>query len=207
MTADAFEAVSSRQHGHVQAVLSMMRHLGFEKLLASTSSKERDLVVGMITARILDPESKLATTRWWHTTTLPEILGVSDADEDDLYDAMDWLLQRQGHIEKKLAARHLKEGGMALYDLSSSYFEGSTCPLAALGHSRDGKKGTLQVNYGLLADEQGRPVSVSVFPGNTGDTTTLMPQVRQVKDDFGIETIVMVGDRAGQGAAGICQVV
>jgi len=184
-----------------------MRHLGFEKLLASTSSKERDLVVGMITARILDPESKLATTRWWHTTTLPEILGVSDADEDDLYDAMDWLLQRQGHIEKKLAARHLKEGGMALYDLSSSYFEGSTCPLAALGHSRDGKKGTLQVNYGLLADEQGRPVSVSVFPGNTGDTTTLMPQVRQVKDDFGIETIVMVGDRAGQGAAGICQVV
>ncbi|OYV66591.1 MAG: transposase, partial [Deltaproteobacteria bacterium 21-66-5] len=126
---------------------------------------------------------------------MPEILGVSDADEDDLYDAMDWLLQRQGHIEKKLSARHLKEGGMALYDLSSSYFEGATCPLAALGHSRDGKKGTLQVNYGLLTDDRGRPVSISVFAGNTGDPKTLMPQVHKMKEDFGIKTMVLVGDR------------
>ena len=194
-SADAFEAIASRHHGHVQAVLAAMKRLGFEGVLASTSSRERDLVVSMIVARILDPESKLATTRWWHTTTLPDILGVSDADEDDLYDAMDWLLKRQGHIEKKLAARHLKEGGMALYDLSSSYFEGTTCPLAALGHSRDGKKGTLQVNYGLLTDDHGRPVSVSVFAGNTGDPKTLMPQVQKIKGDFGIKTMVLVGDR------------
>lgn len=191
----AFEAIASLHHGHVQAVMAAMKHLGLEDLIASVPSRERDLTVGMIVARILDPDSKLATTRWWNTTTLPDILGINDADEDDLYDAMDWLLQRQGHIEKKLAARHLTEGGMALYDLSSSYFEGTTCPLAALGHNRDGKKGKLQVNYGLLTDDRGRPVSVSVFKGNTGDPKTLMPQVRKVKDDFGIKTVVLVGDR------------
>lgn len=192
---DTFEAIASRHHGHVQAVLAAVKHLGVEHLIASTSSRERDLVLGMIAARILEPDTKLATTRWWHTTTLPEILGVSDADEDDLYGAMDWLLKRQGRIEKKLAARHLKEGGMALYDLSSSYFEGVTCPLAALGHNRDGKKGKLQVNYGLLTDNRGRPVSVSVYAGNTGDPKTLMPQVQKVKGDFGIKTVVLVGDR------------
>ena len=192
---ERFEIVASAHHGHVAAVHTAMKRLGFEELIASRPCRERDLVVAMIAARILDPESKLATTRWWHTTTLPEILGVSDADEDDLYDAMDWLLQRQGHIEKKLAARHLKEGGMALYDLSSSYFEGTTCPLAALGHSRDGKKGTLQVNYGLLTDDRGRPVSISVFAGNTGDPKTLMPQVQKIKKDFGVKTMVLVGDR------------
>jgi transposase len=192
---ERFEIVASAHHGHVEAVRAAMKRLSFDELLASRPCRERDLVAGMIAARILDPESKLATTRWWHTTTLPEILGVSDADEDDLYDAMDWLLQRQGHIEKKLAARHLKEGGMALYDLSSSYFEGATCPLAALGHSRDGKKGTLQVNYGLLTDDRGRPVSISVFAGNTGDPKTLMPQVHKMKEDFGIKTMVLVGDR------------
>jgi len=192
---ERFEIVASAHHGHVEAVRAAMKCLSFDELLASRPCRERDLVVSMIAARILDPESKLATTRWWHTTTLPEILGVSDADEDDLYDAMDWLLQRQGYIEKKLAARHLKEGGMALYDLSSSYFEGTTCPLAALGHSRDGKKGTLQVNYGLLTDDRGRPVSISVFAGNTGDPKTLMPQVQKIKKDFGIKTMVLVGDR------------
>lgn len=191
----AFEAIASFHHGHVQAVLAAMKHLGFEGLIASVPSRERDLAVGMIASRILDPDSKLATTRWWRTTTLPDILEVTDADEDNLYDAMDWLLQRQGHIEKKLAARHLTEGGMALYDLSSSYFEGSTCPLAALGHNRDGKKGKLQVNYGLLTDNRGCPVSVSVFKGNTGDPKTLMPQVRKMKEDFGIKTVVLVGDR------------
>jgi len=192
---NAFEAISSRHHGNARAVLTTMRHLGFEELIASTRSRERNLILGMVAARILEPDSKLAPTRWWHTTTLPEDLGVIDADEDDLYDAMDWLLKRQPHIEKKLAARHLTEGGLVLFDLTSSYFEGVTCPLAALGKSRDGKKGTLQVNWGLLTDERGRPVAVSVFKGNTGDPKTLIPQVRKVKEDFGIKTMVIVGDR------------
>ena len=192
---DLFEAISSWHHGHVDAVLRAIKRLGFDQLLASTRSRERDLVVAMVAARILEPDSKLATTRWWNTTTLPADLGVVDADEDDLYDAMDWLLKRQPRIEKKLAARHLKEGGLVLFDLTSSYFEGVTCPLAALGKNRDGKKGKLQVNWGLLTDERGRPVAVSVFKGNTGDPKTLIPQVRKVKEDFGIETMAMVGDR------------
>jgi transposase len=192
---DRFEAISSWHHGHVDAVLRAMKRLGFEQLISATHSRERDLVLGMVAARILEPDSKLATTRWWHTTTLPKELGVADADEDDLYDAMDWLLKRQPRIEGKLAARHLKEGGLVLFDLTSSYFEGVTCPLAALGKDRDGKKGKLQVNWGLLSDERGRPVAVSVFKGNTGDPKTLMPQVRKVKEDFGIATLVMVGDR------------
>ncbi|PIP83697.1 MAG: transposase, partial [Elusimicrobia bacterium CG22_combo_CG10-13_8_21_14_all_63_91] len=127
---NAFEAISSRHHGNARAVLTTMRHLGFEELIASTRSRERNLILGMVAARILEPDSKLAPTRWWHTTTLPEDLGVIDADEDDLYDAMDWLLKRQPRIEKKLAARHLTEGGLVLFDLTSSYFEGVTCPLA-----------------------------------------------------------------------------
>jgi transposase len=172
-----------------------MRRLGFEALLASRPSRERALAVAMIVARILEPDSKLATTRWWHTTTLPADLGVRDADEDDLYAAMDWLLARQARIERKLAARHLKEGGLVLYDLTSSYFEGTTCPLAAFGHDRDGKKGKLQVNYGLLSDARGCPVAVSVFPGNTGDPTTLLPEVERVRADFGIGQLVLVGDR------------
>ena len=149
----------------------------------------------MVAARILQPHSKLATTRWWHVTTLPEILGVCDATEDDLYDAMDWLLARQERIEKKLAARHLRENGLVLYDLTSSYFEGITCPLAALGHNRDGRKGKLQVNYGLLASPRGCPVSVSVYEGHTGDPTTLLEQVAKVRDAFGIKNLVLVGDR------------
>ncbi len=192
---DAFEAVASLQHGHVQAVLDAMRRLGFAKLIASRPSRQRDLIVAMVVARILEPDSKLATTRWWHLTTLPATLGVTDADEDDLYAAMDWLLERQDRIEKKLAGRHLDEYGIALYDLSSSYFEGVTCPLAALGHNRDGKKGKLQVNYGLLTNPRGIPVSISVFEGNTGDPKTLLPQVGKVRKDFGIERFVMVGDR------------
>jgi len=177
---DAFEALASLHHGHVQAVLDAMRRLGFAPLIASRPSPQRDRVVAMVVARILEPDSKLATTRWWHLTTLPATLGVTDAGEDDLYAAMDWLLERQDRIEKKLAGRHLDEDGIALYDLSSSYFEGVTCPLAALGHNRDGKKGKLQVNYGLLTNPRGIPVSVSVFEGNTGDPKTLLPQVTQV---------------------------
>ena len=192
---DLFEAVASPHHGHVQAVRTAMQRLGFDPLLAARPSRERNLVVAMVAARILEPDSKLATTRWWHITTLPETLGVADADEDDLYTAMDWLLARQERIEQKLAARHLTAGGLVLYDLTSSYFEGTTCPLAAFGHDRDGKKGKLQVNYGVLTDARGCPVAVSVYEGNTGDPKTLLPQVARVRERFGIEQMVLVGDR------------
>ncbi len=194
-TADAFDAIRSPHHGHVKAVRIAMKRLGFDTLINSQPCWERDLVVTMVAARILEPGSKLATTRWWHTTTLPETLGVADADEDELYVAMDWLLERQERIEKRLAGRHLNEGGLVLYDLSSSYFEGVTCPLAAFGHDRDGKKGKLQVNYGLLTDERGCPVAVSVFEGNKSDSKTLMLQVHMMRNRFGIETLVLVGDR------------
>ena len=190
-----FDVFSSQHHGHIQAVRTAMKQLRFDNLIASRCTRERDLVVAMVVARILESESKLATTRWWHTTTLPEDLGVVEATEDDLYQAMDWLLDRQGRIEKKLAVRHLEEGGLVLYDLSSSYFEGVTCPLAARGYSRDKKKGKLQVNYGLLTDQRGCPVSISVFSGNTGDPTTLMPQVTKVKEQFKLDSLVLVGDR------------
>lgn len=194
---DAFEIVEggSRFHGHVDAVMTAMKRLGLPALVSSRPSRQRDLVLAMIVARILEPKSKLATTRWWSDTTLPETLNVSDADEDDLYEAMDWLLDRQPHIEKKLAARHLDDDGLALYDLTSSYFEGVTCSLAAFGHNRDGKKGKLQVNYGLLTNKQGIPISVSVFEGNVGDPKTLLPQVDKVRDTFGIDRFVLVGDR------------
>jgi transposase len=172
-----------------------MRRLGLTSLLASKPCRERERVEAMVAARIIAPHTKLATTRWWHTTTLAEDFGVADADEDDLYAAMDWLLARQDTIQKKLAARHLSEGGLVLYDLSSSYFEGSCCPLAKLGFSRDGKKGTLQVNYGLLTDARGCPVAVSVYEGNVADSQTLMPEVQRLRDQFGIEQLVMVGDR------------
>jgi len=194
-TEDLFEVVASAQHGNVQAVLAAMKRLGMERLLGSKPSRERRLVMGMIAARILEPQSKLATTRWWHTTTLPQELEVADATEDDLYAAMDWLLKGQERIEKRLAARHLERGGLALYDLSSSYFEGESCPLAKRGYSRDGKRGTLQVNYGLLTDQRGCPVSVSVYAGNTGDAKTLLPVVGKLRGDFGLDSVVMVGDR------------
>ncbi len=192
---DLFESIRSPHHGAVEAVRIAMRRLGFDKLIASKQSPERDLVEAMVAARILEPTSKLATTRWWHNTTIPEMFGVADADEDHLYAAMDWLVERQEGIERKLAARHLEEGGLVLYDLSSSYFEGEKCPLAAFGHNRDGKKGKLQVNYGLLTDERGCPVAVSVFEGNQSDSKTLMLQVDTMRDRFSINTLVLVGDR------------
>jgi hypothetical protein len=192
---DLFEVVASPHHGHVQAVWTAMQRLDFDTLLAARPSRERALVVAMVAARILEPDSKLATTRWWHTTTLPTLLSVQDADEDALYGALDWLLARQERIEQKLAARHLREGGLVLYDLTSSYFEGTTCPLAAFGHDRDGKKGKRQVNYGVLTDARGCPVAGAVFPGNTGDPTTLLPQVERVQERFGIARLVLVGDR------------
>ena len=193
--ADRFEAIASRAHGHVQALRVAMQRLNFASLVASKPCRERDLVLAMVASRIVAPHTKLATTRWWHTTTLADDFGVADANEDDLYAAMDWLLARQDTIQQKLAARHLSAGGLVLYDLSSSYFEGSTCPLAKRGYSRDGKKGTLQVNYGLLTDARGCPVAVSVHEGNTADSKTFMPEVERLREQFGIERMVMVGDR------------
>jgi transposase len=193
--AQPFEAIASPSHGHVQAVALTLQRLGLAGVLASKPCRERELVLAMLGARILAPHTKLATTRWWHTTTLAEEFGVVDADEDDLYAAMDWLLARQDAIQSKLAARHLSKGGLVLYDLSSSYFEGSTCALAKLGHNRDGKSGLLQVNYGLLTDARGCPVAVSVYEGNVSDSKTLMPEVKRLREDFGIERFVLVGDR------------
>ena len=191
----AFESVRSTSHGHVQAVMLTLQRLEFASLVASKPCRERDLVLAMVAARILQPHTKLATTRWWHSTTLAEEFGVLDADEDDLYAALDWLLAHQDTIQKKLAGRHLSEGGLVLYDLSSSYFEGTTCPLGKLGHNRDGKSGLLQVNYGLLTDARGCPVAVSVYEGNVSDSKTLMPEVKRLREDFGIEQFVLVGDR------------
>ena len=192
---EAFEIASSRAHGHVQGVSLAMQRLGFASLLAAKPCRERELVLAMVASRIVSPATKLATTRLWHTSTLAEEFGVSDASEDDLYAAMDWLLAAQDRIQKKLAARHLKDDGLVLYDLSSSYFEGSHCPLAKLGYSRDGKRGTLQVNYGLLTDDRGCPVALSVYEGNTADSKTFLPQVKRMREEFGIQRMVMVGDR------------
>jgi transposase len=149
----------------------------------------------MIVERLLHGSSKLASTRLWHTTTLAEEVGVGDADEDDLYDAMLWLLGRQKQIEKKLAARHLQQGGMVFYDLSSSYYYGRTCPLAEYGHSRDRKKGLPIIVYGMLADPEGRPISVEVYPGDRTDPTTVPDQVRTLRESFGLKRVVLVGDR------------
>ena len=192
---DAFEIVRSRAHGSVQAVLEAFRQLGLARLLASQPSPQRDLVCAMIAARILQPHTKLATSRWWHSTSLPDFFDLRDATADDLYAAMDWLLQRQHRIQAKLARRHFANGGLVLLDLSSSYFEGSACPLARYGHNRDGKKGKLQVNYGLLCELQGRPVAVTVFEGNVGDPRTVMPAVKQLRRRFGLTRVVLVGDR------------
>ena len=190
-----FEITASPAHGHVQAVSLAMQRLGFASLLASKPCPERDLVCAMVASRIICPATKLATTRLWHTSTLAAEFGVADASEDDLYAAMDWLLAGQDRIQKKLATRHLKEDSLVLYDLSSSYLEGSHCPLARLGYSRDRKRGTLQVNYGLLTDDRGCPVAVSVHAGNTSDSTTFMPEVTRLREEFGIKRMVMVGDR------------
>ena len=193
--AQCFAITASRAHGHVQAISAAMQRLGLASLIGSQSGRERDLVLAMVAARIIAPSPKLATTRWWHTTTLAEDFGVADASADDLYAAMDWLLLRQERIQKKLAARHLRAGGLVLYDLSSSYFEGSSCPLAKRGYSRDRKPGTLQVNYGLLTDARGCPVAVSVHEGNTADSQTFLPELQRLRQSFGITRMALVGDR------------
>ena len=193
---DAFEQLSSKSHGHVRAVLFAMRRLGVERLIASRSSAERDLVLTLIAQRIIKPESKLASVRAWRTTTLTQELGLpSGVSEDDVYRAMDWLVARQGRIEAKLAKRHLREGSLVRFDLSSSYVEGEHCELAAFGHNRDKKRGKKQINWGLLTDEEGRPISLSLFPGSTGDPTTLDQQVTRLRERFNIDSFTLVGDR------------
>jgi len=196
---DAFEIVRTRPHGHVAATLGMLHQLHLDSLIAARRSPERDRVVAMIVARIIDPRSKLATARGLHGetlfSTLGEMLDVEQADEDALYEAMDWLLPRQAQIETKLANRHLTDGTLVLYDVSSTYFEGRHCPLARLGHSRDGKKDKLQIVFGLLCNAEGCPVAVEVFEGNTGDPKTLANQIQKARVRFGIERLVIVGDR------------
>ena len=193
--AEAFRITRSLPHGHVEAVLTMIRKLGLDDLIASEPSRRRDLVVAMIVERLIFPSSKLANTRHWHDTTLAEELDVADATEDQLYDAMDWLLQRQSALERKLAKRHLSEGASVLYDVTSSYYEGKTCPLARFGHDRDGKTGLPIIVYGTLTDADGRPVAVQVYPGNTGDPTTVPDQVESLTKRFGLSRVVLVGDR------------
>jgi transposase len=191
---EAFSIERSTPHGHVQAVLGVMRALGVDGLLASRPCRERDLVMAMIAQRILNPCSKLATTRMWHATTLATSLGVENADANDLYAAMDWLNKRQGRIEKKLAKRHLKEGAVVLFDVSSSTYHGRKCPLAQRGYNRDGEK-LRSIVYGLLADGKGRPVAIDVYPGNTGDPSTVPDQVEKLRGRFELKRVVLVGDR------------
>jgi len=193
--AEAFVVSGNLPHGHVEAILGTMKRLQLEALLASQPSPQRNLVLAMIAERLLYPCSKLATTRLWHPTTLAEQLRVTEATEDDLYQALDWLLARQARVEGKLAARHLGEGARVLYDVSSSYYEGHTCPLARRGHDRDGQKGLPIIVYGLLTDAEGRPVAVQVYPGNTGDPTTVPDQVEKLQQRFGLARVVLVGDR------------
>ena len=192
---EAFAIERSLPHGHVEVVLETIRRIGLDTLIGAKRSRQRDLVLAMIVERLIAPCSKLATTRAWHSTTLAEELAVGDADEEQLYAAMDWLLARQARIENKLAGRHLSDGGQVLYDVSSSYFEGRSCPLVQFGHSRDGKRGRPIVVYGVLTDVQGRPVSVEVYPGNTADPSTVPDQVEKLKGRFGLKRVVLVGDR------------
>jgi len=190
-----FEIVRSRPHGHVAAVLGVLGDLGLERLISRERCRERDLVVAMICQRLLDPCSKLSTTRLVHQTTLAGELELGDVSEAELLAAMDWVYGRQERIEAALARRHLQGEGYVLYDLSSSYLEGRCCELAALGYSRDGKPGKPQITYGLCCAPEGQPISIEVHAGNTGDPSTLSAAVERLEDRFGIEHLVFVGDR------------
>jgi len=191
---DSFEIERALPHGHVALLWAMAQKLGLARLLGS-SCPERDLALSLIIARCAKPSSKLATTRWWADTTLGADLAGENTSTDDVYAAMDWLFVHQESIERTLAKRHLSEGSMVLYDLSSSWMEGSHCPLAARGYSRDHKSGKAQIEYGLMTDSKGRPVSVEVFPGNTADPTAFIAAVEAVRNKFGLSEVVMVGDR------------
>lgn len=190
-----FRIERSRPHGHVELLLSGIRRIGLDTLISAKRCRERDLVLALVIERLLAPASKLATTRLWHTTTLAGELEIEDADVDEVYQAMDWLLECQTRIEAKLARRHFANGAHVLYDLTSSYYEGRTCSLMQFGHNRDGKKGRPIVVYGLLADSQGRPVALDVYAGNTADPTTVPDQVEKLRQRFGLERVVLVGDR------------
>jgi hypothetical protein len=192
---DDFEILRSLPHGHVAMVLSVLRELDLERLIGRERSRERDLCVAMVCQRLLSACSKLSTTRLVHQTTLAEELSLGEVGEAELLSAMDWLVERQERIEGTLARRHLHGEGFVLYDLSSSYLEGRHCELGAIGYSRDAKKGKPQITYGLICAPEGQPVAIQVHPGNTGDPTTLSPAVELVKERFGIEHVVFVGDR------------
>ena len=192
---EVFAIERSLPHGHVAVVLDLLRRLGLPEILGSKRSRHRDLVLALLVERVLAPCSKLATTRRWHTSTLAQELGVADADEDELYAALDWLWERQPAIERQLAARHLAPGALALYDVSSSFYYGRHCVLAQYGHNRDGKNGEPIIVYGVLADGEGRPLAVDVFPGNTGDPATVPAQVEKLRHQFGLERVVLAGDR------------
>jgi hypothetical protein len=191
---EAFSITRSRPHGHVAAVWARAKALGLPGLLGP-ACPERDVAAALIVARVCRPGSKLATTRWWADTTLAADLGVDEVGTDQVYAAMDWLADRQASVEDQLAARHLTPGGLVLFDLSGSYVEGRHNELAAIGYSRDGKRGKAQITYGLVTDGDGRPVAVEVFPGNTGDPTSFTAAVTKVRDRFGLSDVVMVGDR------------
>jgi hypothetical protein len=193
---EQFEIERSLPHGHVAAVLHVLRALDLERLLSRERCRERDLAVAMICQLVIASASKLSMTRRFSQTTLADELALGEVSEAELLGAMDWLLDRQPRIERTLARRHLTDGGFVLYDLSSSYVEGRCCPLAALGHNRDGKQGKPQINWGLVCSPEGRPVSVQVHPGNTADPTTLPGVLEQVRERFGIERVIVVGDRA-----------
>jgi len=195
----AFEISRSLPHGHVAAVLGTLRSLGVEELISPVPSRQRDLAAAMITAAVIDGSSKLATARGLRAETaassLGGLLGLEACDEDDLYAAMDWLLPRQDTIEDALAARHLRDGTLVLYDVSSAAFEGRTCPLGQIGHPRDGVRGRLQIVYGVLTTAEGIPVAVEVFKGATGDPATVASQVTKIKSRFGLTQVAIVGDR------------
>jgi Transposase DDE domain len=195
----AFEITRSLPHGHVAAVLGTARQLGLDELIDPAPSRHRDLVMAMAVAQVIAPDSKLAIARGLRDQTaassLGQVLGLGCCDEDDLYEAMDWLAARQEQIEDGLAARHLAGGTLVLYDVSSAAFEGRTCPLGAIGHPKDGVRGRLQIVYGLLTSPGGIPVAIEVFAGNTGDPKTVASQVAKVKDRFGLTKVVLVGDR------------
>ena len=184
----------SLPHGHAAAVAAMARKLGFPALLGPPGP-QRDLACALVISRVIRPASKLSTASWWQDVTLGADLGVAGASCDDIYEAMDWLAARQDDIERQLARRHLREGGIAMSGLSSSWVEGTHCELAAFGYSRDGKRGKAQIEYGLLTDKDGRPVAVRVFPGNTGDPKTFPEAVDAVRGTFGLRKMIMVGDR------------
>ena len=192
---DAFAVERSLPAGHVRAALVMARRLELGRLLDRESSRERDLCMAMVCQQALRPGSKLAAVRALSQSTLGSELGIEDASEDDLYEALDWLLERQEPIEDRLARRHLRDGELVLYDVSSSYFEGRTCPLAKLGYSRDGKRGTPQIIYGLLCDRPGRPIAVEVFTGELHDDKTLPAQIEKLTTRFGLKTVIVVADR------------